>query len=245
MKKSHRLFEDLADRYDLHTPSSHYEHDHEFVLSTFGHDRHRILDVGCGTGVLIEKALQRGFDAHGIDIAAGMVREACKKVGTSRVHVGAMEDIVDEDAYDGICALSWVINYVEDARSAQDIIARFHKALRPGGVVLIQTAHAPNMKARVFEDRERGPNGLDDDIVFLFQFCAKSQDAALARYVYASKSLGELEWEEHSLNVANAETWAGICTASGFTDVRIFGSWKEDELAGSISPWVVATKFGL
>ena len=28
----HRLFDDFAHRYDLHTPPGHYQHDHAFVL---------------------------------------------------------------------------------------------------------------------------------------------------------------------------------------------------------------------
>jgi len=235
-----RLFEDLPHRYDLHTPAHHYGDDHAFVLDTFRRGGGRILDVGCGTGVFLEKALAEGFDAHGIDVAEGMVREAAAKVGADRVAVGAMEDVTADAAYDGLCALSWVINYAADADAARDILGRFRRALRPGGRLLLHTAHAPNMDGTVLEDREPGPGGAEDDIVFLFQFSATGPDTAKARYVYAAKSLGELAWEEHPLAVADATLLARLCGEVGFADVQAYGSWRRDPLGTSISPWVVA-----
>lgn len=235
-----RLFDELAHRYDLHTPAHHYGTDHRFVLEEFGRAGRRILDVGCGTGVFLEKALAQGFDAYGTDIAAGMVREAAAKVGEQRVRQERMEDLEAEDAYDGICALSWVINYAADADAARDILHRFRRALKPGGRLLIQTAHAPNMDGRVLEDREDGPDGTADDIVFLFQFSATGADTALARYVYAGKALGELAWEEHSLAVADADLLARLCGEVGLMNPRVFGSCARDPLGHSVSPWVLA-----
>lgn len=235
-----RLFENLAHRYDLHTPAHHYGDDHAFVLETFRPGGGRILDVGCGTGVFVEKALAAGFDAQGIDIAEGMIRQAAAKVGPERVAVGAMEDIIDEAAFDGLCALSWVINYAEDAEAACAILAGFKRAMRPGARLVLQTAHAPNMTGEVLEDREPGPDGQEDDIAFLFQFTARGPDRALARYVYAAKSLGELACEDHALAIADANLLARLCGDVGFTAVQVFGSWRRDPLGASINPWVVA-----
>lgn len=235
-----RLFDDLAHRYDLHTPAHHYGDDHAFVLEEVGQAGRRVLDVGCGTGVFLEKALAEGFDAHGIDLAEGMVREAAAKVGAERVAVRGMEAVDDSSAYDGLCALSWVINYAADADAARDILRRFRRALRPGGKLLLQTAHAPNMDGTVLEDREPGPDGTEDDVVFLFQFSARGPDTALARYVYAAKSLDELAWEDHALAVADAHLLARLCEDVGFVGVRIYGSWQREALGRSISPWVVA-----
>lgn len=235
-----RLFEDFAHRYDLHTPAHHYGDDHAFVLDIFRASGRRVLDVGCGTGVLVKKALAEGFDAYGIDIAEGMVREAATKVGPDRVSIGAMENIIDESNYDGLCALSWVINYAADACAARNILGRFRRALRPGGKLLLHTAHAPNMNGKVLEDREPNPAGVEEDIIFLFQFTATGADTALARYVYAAKSLGELAWEEHILAVADAHLLARLCGEVGFDNVQVFGSWRCDPLGTSISPWVVA-----
>lgn len=241
---SFRLFDAFAHRYDLHTPAHHYGRDHAFVLDALrgAGTGARLLDVGCGTGVFVEKALTAGFEAVGIDSAPGMVEQAASRLGPARVRLAGMESVTDEAAFDAVCALSWVINYAADEAAALDILGRLFRALVPGGRLLLQTAHAPNMDGRVFEDRESSPDGRADDVVFLFQFQPQGADRALARYVYAGKSLGELLWEEHPLAVANAEHLSDLARRVGFTDVRIFGSWARDPLGDSISPWIQADR---
>lgn len=243
-----RLFNDYAHRYDLHTPAHHYRHDHAFVLehlTNAGTGACRILDVGCGTGVFLAKALAAGFDAYGIDPAGGMVAEAAAKVGAARVRQTTMEEIDQFEHFDGICALSWVINYAADADSALDILTRMHKALAPGGRLLLQCAHAPNMVGKVFEDREPGPDGTPDDVIFLFQFGATGPHSAVARYVFAGKSMAELVWEEHPLSVADARLMASLAQQAGFVSVTEFDSWRCDPLDSGISAWVVAERGGL
>lgn len=241
----YRLFEEYAHRYDLHTPAHHYRHDHAFVLNRLidaGTGARRILDVGCGTGVFLVKALATGFDATGIDPASGMVEQAATKVGAARVRQAAMEDIDMVECFDGICALSWVINYASTPDSALEILARMHEALAPGGRLILQCAHAPNMVGKVFEDREPGPDGNPDDVIFLFQFASSGPESALARYVFAGKTMGELVWEEHPLSVADANLVASLARQAGFLGVTVFDSWRGDPLDSGISAWIVAER---
>jgi len=243
MTQSFRLFGDFAHRYDLHTPPNHYRDDHSFVLNEFrAAGARRILDVGCGTGVFVEKALGTGLDAYGIDAAPAMVAQAEKRLGPGRVNVQAMEEIDCGLSMEGLCALSWVINYAADADSALAILQRMRGAIVPGGRLLLQCAHAPNMRPGVFEDRELGADGTTDDVVFLFQFVPLASDRAKARYVYAGKSAGELVWEEHTLNVANVGLLAELTNRAGFSNVRVYDSWRRDPLGDSISAWVAADR---
>jgi predicted TPR repeat methyltransferase len=109
----YRLFGDLAHRYDLHTPPNHYQHDHAFVLqqaAALGKPC-RLLDVGCGTGVLVEKALRAGMLARGIDASAAMIRVAEGRVGKGAAAVGRMQEIDEVGAYDLVVSLSWTLNY--------------------------------------------------------------------------------------------------------------------------------------
>ena len=79
---TYALFGRFADRFDWHTPPHHYQDDHAFVLQRLG-ERGRVLDVGCGTGVFLRKAVAAGFDAVGIDTAPemGVFRRICGQNG--------------------------------------------------------------------------------------------------------------------------------------------------------------------
>ena len=120
---TYALFGRLADRFDWHTPPHHYQDDHVFVLERLA-EPGRVLDVGCGTGVFLERALSADFDAIGIDAAPEMVSIAADRVGEERVRVERMQDLKETDTYDGVVSLSWSFNYVQGFAEARDVLER-------------------------------------------------------------------------------------------------------------------------
>lgn len=55
--------------------------------------RGRLLDIGCGNGAFIRKALECGFDVYGIDLDAKSV-DACRKRGLKNVHNCSFKDFI-------------------------------------------------------------------------------------------------------------------------------------------------------
>ncbi len=169
----HDLFGAFAHRYDLHTPPDHYRHDHQSVI-----DRARemgpsckLLDVGCGTGVLLAKARNEGIDATGIDASMQMVRVAEERLGRGTAKVQRMQDLDDGPTYDVIVSLSWSINYCESRAVLVDVLRRFYRALHPGGFLVFQFADAGGVRGQLFEGPlEAGQYGAEDDVTFLYRF---------------------------------------------------------------------------
>ncbi|RYZ15601.1 MAG: class I SAM-dependent methyltransferase [Myxococcaceae bacterium] len=243
-----RLFDEFAHRYDLHTPPVHYQHDHDFVLETlrsWSMPCH-VLDVGCGTGAFLEKALRNGMQVRGVDASPGMVREAEKRLGRDVVRVQRMQELTEQSTYHAIVSLSWTINYCESYTELVDVLHRFHQALRPGGGVVLQIAHAKHAPVEVMEDREPGPGGQPEDVLFLYGFrrLPNQLDELEAQYVYACKSLGEMMHEQHRLHVADARAVASCAQKAGFKDVQLFDSFRRDAFSGALSPFLVARKSG-
>lgn len=243
----YQLFGAAARRYDLHTPPHHYQDDHAFVLAELRiPGRQPVLDVGCGTGVFLERARAASLDAYGLDVSPEMVDVAARRLGPGVVRVARMQDLEDQEAYGAIVSLCWSFNYCRSTAEARDVLLRFHRALRPGGLLLLQVAHAPAATGKLQEDWEAGPGGEERDVQFLYQFLPDlGEDPRLrARYTYACRSLGELFWEEHVLNVADARLVADLAGQAGFHEVQVVGSWWREPLEGSISPFVLALKPG-
>ena len=241
---TYALFGTAADRYDWHTPPHHYQHDHAFVLSRLPAPPCRILDVGCGTGVFLEKAISAGFDATGVDASSEMVSLASGRVSSDRVRLARMQELTASEVYDSIVSLSWSFNYVNSFVEAEDVLNRFFKALKPNGRLILQTAHAPNATGLLKEDREPGPEGQPDDVIFLYRF-SQVRDGPTelrAQYVYGCKSRAELLFEEHRLSAADAHEVASLASAVGFQNIDLLNSWRHEPLDQSVSAFLLATR---
>jgi SAM-dependent methyltransferase len=239
----HKLFNEFGHRYDLHTPPSHYQHDHQLVLQLakeYGPNC-RLLDVGTGTGVLLEKARLAGIDAHGIDIAPAMIDAAKRRVPAESLRLLAMQDLNDVALYDIVVSLSWSIHYCKDLSELGDVLQRLMRALKPGGLLLLQVAHSSNFTGEWLEDREPGPTGEADDVVLRFRCRPDGAQHGFADYAYTCLSRGEEFLETHRLVGADANWLTGQVAALGAVDVGIWNSWRRDPLSdsGIVFVWAV------
>ena len=240
---TYALFGRFADRFDWHTPPHHYQDDHAFVLERLG-EPGRVLDVGCGTGAFLWKAVAAGFDAVGIDAAPEMVSIAARRVGRERVRLERMQQLRKRNAYDGVVSLSWSFNYVSSFADAHDLLARLFRALRPGGRLILQIAHAPNAAGVLGEDREPGPDGRENDVVFLYRFTPAPDrpDVLQAQYVYGCKSRNELFCEEHRLGAADVNEVAALASRVGFESIELLDSWRGEPFRNAVNVFLLARR---
>lgn len=100
----------------------------------------RVLDVGCGPGVLADALLERANDFWGIDLSAQMIAHGCARMAThplrSRCHlgVGDAEAMSFEDGFfDAVVSLGML----EYLLSYERALAEIFRVLRPGGVAVL------------------------------------------------------------------------------------------------------------
>lgn len=97
---------------------------------------HRVIDVGCGTGVATAVLRDHGVDVSGIDLSPNMIAEARRLHPDIGFTVGSMTDLGLPDAgIGGLCAWYSVIHIPDDVLPA--VFAEFHRVLVPGGVALL------------------------------------------------------------------------------------------------------------
>ena len=120
----------------------------------------RLLDYGCGAGLFLELAHERGFDAHGVDLSPDSVEAAHARPGGGNAHLGAPED-VPEIAAGGFDVVTLWSVLAHLPRPADDI-ARLRRLLTDDGVLLISTVNANSLTLKAHRDRWGGftPNHL-------------------------------------------------------------------------------------
>jgi SAM-dependent methyltransferase len=100
----------------------------------------RVLDVGCGTGVFLRAAAERGAEVCGVDASAELLRIAETRVPEVELRVGEMEDLpFEDDRFDVVCGFNAFF-------FAADIVGALREArrvTRPGGQVVVQVWGRP------------------------------------------------------------------------------------------------------
>lgn len=97
----------------------------------------RVLDVGCGTGASLKPLLADGWDGVGVDVSAGMLDEARRKLGPDvDLLCHDMRRLPALGEFDLVCSLNDAVNYVLNHDQLVEVFAGFRRNLAPGGVVL-------------------------------------------------------------------------------------------------------------
>ncbi len=109
----------------------------------------RVLDVGCGRGVLLQEFRRRGWNVQGTELsdqAASYARQTLK----IPVEVGTLETIHFPPNHFDTIILWHVLEHVLNPRA---LLAEINRILKPGGVLLVSVPNFSSFEARVCKDK--------------------------------------------------------------------------------------------
>ncbi len=109
-----------------------------------GKKRARVLDIGCGRGLLLHQLRRRGWDVHGTELTDTSARYAREVLGID-VKVGDLASSALPEENFHVVVLWHVLEHVADPAGLLDEIARI---LRPGGVLLAAVPNFASAEAR-------------------------------------------------------------------------------------------------
>ena len=143
----------------------------------------RVLDVGCGDGVLTKTLVERGASVVGIDASAAMIEAACARVLDARVVDAAKLPFEAEfDAAFSNAALHWVLE--QDAA-----IAGVRRALKPGAAFVAEMGGHGNVASILVALRAAAKRV---GVPFGHPYCfpsAEEQSARLARHRFSVEEM--------------------------------------------------------
>src|SRR5215218_1972369 len=159
------LYEGRYDRFLTGRYARRRQRKYEMVMDGFGSlladgNGRRLLDYGCGAGLFLELAHQRGFEGYGVDLSESSIEHARQRPGGEHAYFGAPLDVPEIAAggFDVITLWSVMAHLprpLDDLRMLRELLA-------PGGALLILTVNANSLRLKAERDGWNGftPNHL-------------------------------------------------------------------------------------
>lgn len=121
---------------------------YELTMEPFGElfargDGRRLLDFGCGNGLFLDLAHERGFACHGVDLAEDAIAVAVSKPSGAHTYHGSPQDI-PEIAAGGFDVITMWSVLAHLATPLADL-TMLRRLLAPDGVLLILTVNAESL----------------------------------------------------------------------------------------------------
>ncbi len=114
----------------------------------------RILDAGCGPGRDALAFSRRGYQVTALDASAAMVALASERLGFPALQI-PFDRIEYRETFDGVWACASLLHVSKAGMPG--VLARLHRALRPGGVLYASVKRGPReefREGRWFNDYE-------------------------------------------------------------------------------------------
>ena len=128
-----------------------------FIVRTLGLTApQEVLDLACGFGRHSLELAARGYRVTGLDQSADFLDEARQTAAARGLQVRFeqqdMRQLAYEGSFDAVLSLATSLAFYDDATNL-DILARVHRALRPGGVLLFDQSNLLHWTKRPMPER--------------------------------------------------------------------------------------------
>ncbi|MBP7861745.1 class I SAM-dependent methyltransferase [bacterium] len=139
----HYINPKLAEIYDLDSP---WSKDRDFYLSLAGDVQKRILDLGCGTGLLCDAYAAKGHNVTGVDPAEAMLKIARqKKHGKEITWIQSKaQDFKSEYLFDLIIMTGHAFQVLLQDREVECVFRTMKEHLKPEGSIVFESRN-PNI----------------------------------------------------------------------------------------------------
>ena len=106
-----------------------------------GVDVREILDVACGAGRHVIPLSKNGYTVTGVDTSQAMLDVLREKVGQVGIEIPVtrcdMKEIGFREEFDAIICMYTSFNYLLTDQDIEKALAAFHRALRPGRILIL------------------------------------------------------------------------------------------------------------
>lgn len=185
----------------------------------------RVIDLGCGSGILSERLDAAGFDILGIDISPAMVALARNRVPRGQFRVESLLS-AELPSCVAVAAIGECFNFLFDRSNSKRVLSKLwrsiYRALAPGGLFLFDVSGP----GRVPGKRPQRSYAEGKDWAVLFSAEEDRRRGLLTRTITSFRKVGELyrrDHEDHRLRLIGGSEMAENLRRAGFRVRRLTG----------------------
>lgn len=192
-----------------------------------------LLDIGCGTGTMLEKFIENGYSTAGLDLSEEMLMMANERLNAQGQQVLLVCQSMDE--LEGFTDLDVItipidsINYLPEKEQVEQTLKGCYDALASGGQLFFDV-HSLYKMSTIFMD---GPFTYDDgEITYLWHTEAGEHPHSvhhdMSFFVQVEDDLYERFEEQHYQRTFSIEDYQAMLKAAGFESVQVTADFTED-----------------
>jgi len=140
---AHELYNQLSKYIDAsYRRTKNYQQEVDFILRRVENtpEKKILIDVACGSGGHAELLSKAGFEVYAVDLNDGMLRLVKKNLPKARVFKQDLRQLDLPVQADVLICMYNSINYNYSYTELTQTLQRFYDHLKPGGVVIFDTA---------------------------------------------------------------------------------------------------------
>lgn len=144
-----RIYDDWATLYDETVGADYVAPQWQFlqrVLLPGLPPRASLLDLCCGSGLLLQPLLAAGYRVTGLDGSAGMLACARRNAPEATFVLDDARHFVLPPLFDGAFSTSASLNHIDSLPELRQVFDRVHAALRPGGRFVFDLNHPAQLQ---------------------------------------------------------------------------------------------------
>lgn len=193
----------------------------------------KILDIGCGTGLLSVKLAKMGGDVTGVDLSPDMLRIATGRAAALNMPVTFVEQPMQQlegfTDFDAAVIAIDSLNYVARQEEVKQTLQNVYDALKVGGVLLFDV-HSIFKTDVIFME---SPFTFDNERISYIWETEEGDEphsvySELAFFIRNEEGLYKRFDEVHYQRTFSVHDYVEMLENIGFSVERIFADWEDE-----------------